>query len=319
MLPNLYLNYSSAAGEAHRYGRKTNIVMQRHLIKVLILFASILGYGQEYHPLLSNSGWCCETCFGTGCWYTEYPNTEPELINGELYYKIGNVYLQEDSLSQLVWYLKDGEKNLLYDFTLATNDTFQIELRDTIIGNYNVDKIDTISTLAGNRKRWILSLKDTLTIGQDTLDRNLIWIEGIGSTYGPLYHRTVPINASGTCLEGVYSDERIQIYQGYCTYIQGYWPDECGFISSGLEENLIEPTIVYFNSFGELVISSVEMVNQIRIFDVKGTLLLNQKNKSAETSFTISNHLPPGIYFCEMVTESRNRYCSKAMKSLKSP
>jgi len=290
-----------------------------YLVTALILFVSILGYGQEYHPLLSNSGWCCETCFGTGCWYTEYPKTGPEFINNELYYRIGNFSLQEDSLSKQVWYLKDGEKKVLYDFTLTMYDTFQIELRDTIISTYNVDKIDTINTLAGNRKRWILSLKDTLTIGQDTLDRSLIWIEGIGSTYGPLYHMTVPGKASGTCLEGVYSDERIQIYQGYCTYIGGYWPDECKFISNGLEENHIEPTIVYFNSFGELVVSSVEVVTQIRIFDVKGTLLLNQQNISSETSFTIPNQLPPGIYFCEILTESRTRFCSKALKSLKSP
>ena len=289
------------------------------MVTVLILFVSILGYGQEYHPLLSNSGWCCETCFGTGCWYTEYPKTGPELINSELYYKVGNVFLQEDSTSKLVWYLKDGEKNLLYNFTLATNDTFQIELHDTIIGTYSVDNIDTIKTLAGNRKRWLLSLKDTLTIGQDTLDRSLIWIEGIGSTYGPLYHIAVPIKWSGTCLEGVYSDVRTQIYQGYCTYIHGYWPDECRFISSGLEKNQFESTIIYFNGFGELVISSVELVTQIRIYDVKGTLLLNQKNRSAETSFTIPNNLPPGIYFCEIVNESRNRYSIKAMKSYKSP
>jgi len=293
--------------------------MHYYLVTVLILFVSTLGYGQEYNPLLLNSGWCCETCLGTGCWYTEYTKTVPEVINNELYYKIESVLLQEDSLSKLVWYLKDNEKHILYDFTLTLDDTFQIELRDTIIGTYNVEKIDNISTLAGNRKRWILSMKDTLTIGQDTLDRNLIWIEGIGSTYGPLYHKTVPVDASGTCLEGVYSDARIQIYQGYCTYIGGYWPDECKFISNGLEENHIEPTIIYFNSFGELVISSVEMVKQIRIFDVKGTLLLNQQNSSSETSFTIPNQLPPGIYFCEMLTESRARICSKALKSLKSP
>ncbi len=293
--------------------------MRYYLTTVLILFVSILGYSQEYHPLLSNSGWCCETCFGTGCWYTEYPKTGPEIINNELYYNVGGVLLQEDSLTKQVWYLNDGEKYLLYDFTLALDDTFQIELRDTIIGIYHVNNIDTINTLAGNRKRWVLSLRDTLTIGQDTLDKNIIWIEGIGSTYGPVYHITVPGNESGTCLEGVYSDERIQIYQGYCGYIGGYWPDECKFISNGLEEDHIEPTIVFFNNFGELVISSVEMITQIRIFDIKGTLLLHQQNNYSETSFTIPNQLPPGIYFCEMLTESRVRICSKALKSVYSP
>lgn len=94
---------------------------------VLLVLVSVFGYGQEYHPLLSNSGWCCEKCFGTGCVY------------------------------------------------------------DTIIGIYLVTEIDTVSTLAGNRKRWFLNLTDSLTTSQGTLDRNLIWIEGIGATYGPIY------------------------------------------------------------------------------------------------------------------------------------
>lgn len=289
--------------------------MKYYIATATILLVSIIGYSQEYHPLLSNSGWCCETCYGTGCTYIEYPKTGPELLDTELYYRIGSFYIQEDTITRQVVYLRDGEKKTLYDFMLITNDTFQIELYDTIHASYIVDQIDTVNTLAGKRKRWNLLLKDTLTIGGDTLNRKLIWIEGIGSTYGPLYHKSVPMWASGTCLEGVYSKEQVQIYQGYCSYITGYWPDECKFISSIREDEPKDPTIIFFNNYGELVISSADLVNHVRVYDLKGTLLMNFQCGLGIASFAIPNHLPPGIYFCEFLTESRTQDITKVIKT----
>ncbi|MFO7669848.1 MAG: hypothetical protein R6W31_09340 [Bacteroidales bacterium] len=221
-------------------------------------------------------------------------------------------------LRDLCWFLNDGEKELLYDFTLSESDTFQIEILDSIDATYIVEMVDTITTLAGHRKRWILNLMDTLMVGPDTVERSLTWIEGIGSTYGPVYQNNIPNWYHGTCLEGVYSSARVQIYQGYCNYIGGFWPEECKFISNNIEEYTVEPTIVFFNDYGELEISSDELITQIRIYDVKGTLLGTHENSSIDRYLKISNHLPPGIYFCETVTESRSNHCTKAIKTVKS-
>ena len=162
-------------------------------------------------------------------------------------------------------------------------------------------------------------MNDTILIGQDTLERSLIWIEGIGSTYSPIYPWSIPNWYFGACLEGVYSTERIQIYQGYCTYITGYWPDQCKFITNDQKDHIIEPTTVYFNGSGELVISSREIVSQIEIIDIKGIILLNQENNTGTKSFAIPNHFPPGLYFVEMSTASGTRLSGKAMKFEKSP
>lgn len=304
-------------------GNKNTFILRPFLFSVLILLVSVFGYSQEYHSLLSNSGWCCEKYFGTGAVYGEYAVSGTELLNDKIYVNVSNYFLQEDSLSRKVWYLNDNEDEVIYDFTLDLNDTFQIELYDTIIGSYVVTKIDTIEILAGQRKRWFFNLTDSLVVEQGTLDRSLIWIEGIGSTYGPIYPRTIPLQneygGSGTCLEGVYSKERIQVYQGNCGYIPGYWPDECEFITNDIEETKIEPTVAFFNELGDLEISSQEIISVVKLYDLSGRQLQIYSNKSADRKILIPNHLPIGTYFCEIYTRKNTRHCIKAIKYFYSP
>ena len=295
--------------------------MKARIIILSILLISVSIYGQSYESLLENYGWCCEQEAGTGAVYREYYlSGETSIVDG----MYGKEYLiQEDTVSRKVWYQNDGELELLYDFSLLLNDTFNVILHDAVIGSYTVSSIDTITTLLGDRKRWILYLRDSLSVGDGVLDRNLIWIEGIGSTYGPLYPKTIPLGNvifdTKTCLEAVYDHDRVQVFQGYCNIIGGYWPDECKFITSGISHTDSESILAHFNAVGDLEVTSVNRIDRVVIYDINGKHVYNCMNSSADNHMNIPNDLSIGVYFCELYFETNERSSIKVLKSFKSP
>ncbi|MEN8201828.1 MAG: hypothetical protein ABFS28_04470 [Bacteroidota bacterium] len=277
--------------------------------------------GQEYRSLLENAGWCCEYYTGTGAIYREFYVSESISIVDDLF---GTEYLiQEDTEFRRVWYQNNGELELIYDFSLIENDTFNITLHDTITGSYTVTNVDTISTLSGNRVRWILYLNDSISIEEGILDRNLVWIEGIGSTYGPLYPKTIPLEhetwSSGTCLEAAYDSARNQIYQGYCNTIGGFWPEECNFITDHINEKVLESSLAYFNAAGILEIISERRIGRIRIYDISGKQIYECSNSSGEGHLFIPNNFAVGIYICDLYDETNKRSSIKVTKNIKSP
>ena len=155
-------------------------------------------------------------------------------------------------------------------------------------------------------------MNDTILLGQDTVEQNLIWFEGVGSTYGPICTKYIPNWFHGACLEGVCSWEGVQVYQGECDYIFGYWPEECKFINSGIEDNFSEPTVAFFNGYGDLEISSSDLIKEIRIYDVRGSILMTHKASQFERRLVITNRLPTGVYFCETILVSNSSHCTKA-------
>lgn len=296
---------------------KTFQIMKTGLKTLAILFVTVSLNGQEYKSLLSNSGWCCEQVAGTGAIYREYYVSESTTITDDLF---GIQYLiQEDTESKKVWYQNKGEMELIYDFSLLTNDTFNVVLHDTILGSYLVSKVDTISTLSGDRLRWSLFLRDSLSIEAGVLERSLVWIEGIGSTYGPIYPKTIPLEhetwSSQTCLEGAYDSDRIQIYQGYCTSITGYWSDECKFITNDIKEIYIESSSAYFNSAGDLEIISEGRVGRICVYDINGSLVYDCTNTSGGGHLYIPNQFAAGVYICDLYDEINKRSSIKVIKS----
>ena len=196
-------------------------------------------------------------------------------------------------------------------------------LHDTINGSYSVSDIDTISTLSGDRKRLFLYLIDSLSIEDGVLDRNLVWIDGIGSTYGPLYPKTIPLKhevwSTGTCLEAVYSFDRTQVYQGYCNVIGGYWPDQCKFITSHIHEAEIITPVAHFNVAGDLEIMSESTIMRVCIYDLNGKQLYDCMNTSGKGHFIIPNNFAIGVYLCDFYFEANEKSSLKVLKSFKCP
>ncbi|MEM1217271.1 MAG: T9SS type A sorting domain-containing protein [Bacteroidota bacterium] len=92
-----------------------------------------------------------------------------------------NQYLRQDSNQRV--FLKDGEnvEQLLYDFSLAANDTFYVEnLQCSLV----VNEVDSVTLNNGAlRKRLKLGKADSPAI-----ENVAIWIEGMGNTSGIFSH-----------------------------------------------------------------------------------------------------------------------------------
>ena len=292
-------------------------------LPLMLLFIPQITFPQDYPGLLANSGWCCEQFFGTGAIYSEYYVSGDTVINEQSYVVINDAfYLQEDTVSGKVWYLNHGEKELLYDFSLELSDTFRVMLYDTIVGTYVVTKADTLETLAGCRKRWHMQLSDSVTTAEGRLENGLIWIEGVGSTYGPIYPVTIPFDndfgGAGTCLEGVYSKDKVQIYQGYCTYIGGYHPEYCRFISS-VKDMKLNSAAAHFSASGSLQVNSSLHIERIYVFDLCGRRLYDSGYSSGGRSVRISNNWPAGIYLCTIISGNNETHTLKLVKGIRMP
>ena len=123
----------------------------------------------------------------------------------------------------------------------------------------------------------------------------------------------------GSCLEGVYSFDRVQTYQGNCNYINGYWPESCNFITSNVQQFKKKPIMAYFNALGDLEISTEGRILQLYIYDLSGRQVYSYAHKSADKDLIIPNQLPVGIYICEIYSETNERFSVKAVKCFKSP
>ena len=291
---------------------------------LLILLIPPSTYSQNYSKLLSNSGWCCEQYFGTGAIYSEFYVSGDTLIEEQSYTVINDrYYLYEDTLAKQVWYLNKGSNELLYDFSLGQNDTFRIKLYDTVEGSFLVKQVDNIETLGGGRRRLVLNLIDSAIFEKGSVVKELVWIEGIGSTYGPLYPYTIPyeneFGGAGTCVEGVYSKLKGQIYQGYCTEIGGYHPDLCKFISSFTGDVQSNSVLAYFSAAGVLHINAERNILSIAIVDLSGRQIYYSENPYGNKEIQITNRWPTGIYLCKIVSYNNETHTLKLVKSYNNP
>ena len=130
-----------------------------------------------------------EEAFSLGYWPIAQENTGDSLYNNVIYKKFKNSsstkvsLVREDSTQKKVWVIlpDSSSETLLYDFNLTNGNQVTLNYVGYYPVTYQVDSVDSVLTTLGIRKRINLSTLDTL------FDSELIWIEGIGSTYGPIY------------------------------------------------------------------------------------------------------------------------------------
>lgn len=239
--------------------------------------------------------------FGT---ITEYYKIEGDtLINGENYKTIWMTtdpelssfglmgMLREDS--NRVLFISPGfeSEQLLYDFNLEIGDTAYIT---NIFCGWNqveveivVLNIDTVEYEGIPRKRWF--------INQDYED---YWIEGIGSTMGPLHSMywecIICPSWNLTCF---HKNDTLYYGGGNC------------WLGVGINESEAYSSIkIYPNpASGKIQISSKEkMIRQIEIFDVYGRKLIDKiiipYNNEIELNL---KDLDAGGYYCRISTENK--------------
>lgn len=286
-----------------------------------IAFTSIC-ISQNYQPISQNVGWCIEQYFSMGSVLVAYKNVGDTSINSFNYKKIvkdefTTYLLREDSIQKKVWVILPDSINetILYDFNLIVGNQITLNYVGHPPVLYQVNTIDTVLTPLGNRKRIKLFTTDT------TITSELHWIEGIGSTYSPIYlaDPTFPVGqfgGNGHCLICSYQNAGVQSYLGVCGIpFGGLAGSSCSsFITSQTETLLQNNAITTFFTSSDLLIieSEIELIKSIEIFSIEGKLIgyyeCENNKKSIQT-----NSWNKGVYLAK-ITLSNNQIFTKKIK-----
>lgn len=177
-------------------------------IVLLLCFGllSLIGFAQ-YPPILNNTEWYVATwCPFVGYAPVSIYPLNDTTINSVTYkhYTASSdptyfhYFLREDTLQKTVWSYHDSYEELLYNFNL----TIGAEL-----GEHRLVMIDTITTCAGERKRYWF---DTIP-GYNSYYAAYEVIEGIGSTSNPIgrynYNSQFPLDVCGNALICSYQND----------------------------------------------------------------------------------------------------------------
>lgn len=260
----------------------------------LIIAFNCICKGQNYNQFTKNVGWCLEQYFGTGSTLAAYENNGDSLFNNSNYKKLtrdGSIttLIREDSIQKKVWaILPDStSETLLYDFNLIAGNQITLDYVGYTPVSYQVDTVDSVNTPLGSRKRIILSTTDT------NFTQELYWIEGIGSTYGPIYllDPTFSIGqfgGNGHCLICCYQNIGVQSYLGTCGIpFGGLSGTVCSSFITSIKEVNIKNSFVntYFSSLNLLLIKSdMELIKHVRVLSIDGRLVDFQKCNSEQLS-----------------------------------
>ena len=216
--------------------------------------------------------------------------------NGFSYYEILDNISGESEITGFIreennkyyFLLKDlTEEYLLYDFNLQEGETVSVistvvderEFLESLFEDrkqdfkdgkcvHTVTKVEQIADLQGNLRKHI------------TLDDNVVWIEGIGSTRGLLH--SYDSYMFGSYLSSFTENEAVVYQRNFC-------PRKTSLMETNLE-SYISPNPV--KDILTLTLSTDN--NEIRIFDLQGKLLL-QQNVGFSTEVNVSM-LPKGTY-----------------------
>ena len=297
--------------------------MKKSILSIIFLVTVIISYSQNYNPFLQNIGWCLEEYYGTGYAMSAYTNNGDTTIGSVSYSKLfkGNTLflVREDAVLRKVWVILPDSlsETLLYDFDISLGS--QISLY--YVGNnpvlYTVDSFDSINTPLGLRKRIKLSTIDTV------FNPELYWIEGIGSSYGPVYlfdptYANGQTGGEGHCLICAYQEIGVQSYSGTCgLYCYTYPGSPCNSFIVGINEiKKDNPEITIEKVSTDLIRIRLNKnkIKELKVISVEGKLLKLVPNLYKNEYLLSTNDWTIGLYIIEVTSEDGNKITEKVSK-----
>jgi hypothetical protein len=287
--------------------------MKNIILIFLGIFIMLSTHGQDYVPMLGE----------TNTWYYTYYFENYEtlitstlgdtLIDGKLYKMLsGTSFLREDSIEKRIYLQFRDWEFIYFDFSLETGDTILIEdiCYGPVVcskGNYIVDSLGAINTLAGQRKTIYLSgpINNSKT-------EHPIWIEGIGSLSDFNNRYKSPGHETGE-LSCFYKDS-VLIYRSNLSVIF----NTCEINLSGRYNSYYNNILIYPNPFNDFL--NLEGLNgykmKVEIFDITGRPVYSDYI-SMGSSYTINTgRIDPGLYILRIynsmnITDVQNRIIIK--------
>jgi hypothetical protein len=284
--------------------------MKKSVFSLISLVVAITSYSQNYHPFLQNIGWCQEEYFSLGSISTAYKNNGDTTIGNSSYQRLlkGNIsfLVREDTVMQKVWVILPDSlsETLLYDFSISSGS--QITLNyvgyDPVL--YTVESTEMISTPLGLRKQIRLITNDTI------FNPDLYWIEGIGSSYGPVYLNDpdyAPQPMQGSCLICAYITTGVQSYSGSCGLDCYPYPgSSCNSFITGIQMTNGKPEIIVEKISPDLIRiqSKKNKINQVQVFSIEGKRLKTIPVFLDDDVMLSTGDWAIGIYVIEISSDS---------------
>ncbi len=219
------------------------------------------------------------------------------------YYTIGGWYmaglLREDS-NRVYFMRPDEDEGLLYDFNLDIGDSCTIV---NFCSGFEVlvyvTEVDSVEYFGIKRKRMTIT---------DNSKWVAYWIEGIGSTYGPIhsmYHKCNPPYLSWDLLCYHKNDTLLYILEGY---------DDCIYTHTGIDESFLDEQIILYpnparDKFG---VRSLEFeVEKVELYDMQGRKRIEKQFPPGHREVEVINiDLSSGIYLC-MISVDGSKHLQK--------
>ncbi len=285
----------------------------KSLIYLVFCFVVLQGnivFSQNYKPLLDNfNEWHLTSC-NSGCIQDKYYTDGDTLLNGFSYkildgfHYISRTFLLREDVSEQKVYLTfmdpfTGPREwLLYDFSLQINEV--INLFNPVSpfplnsGDFILDSIVPRILIDGNDyKHYYLHALDTV---QSNGVKNVLWIEGVGST--SLINSpggNADVNGPGK-LSCFFKDGTLFYNQmdsiASCDPI--YIPNSINETTSN--EIKVFPSITH----SELKIQSEIEISEIKIYNLNGILIKRVEIGNEKTNILNVEELKEGIYILDV-------------------
>lgn len=202
------------------------------------------------------------------------------------------MYFENDS----VFFFKDNEFHLLYDFGAIAGDTLILDYYLTFEGSSLLMVIESTGTIEINGKERRIQY---ITCGDGVqVEFGGPVIEGIGSTYFlfPTYDGTV--NGPLRC----YQDEITGLYINYFYSNEGWNYEDCDQVITDVDELESLSTIeIYPNPSADyIIIKNAYPFSKYRITDISGNLI--RKGQLGSSNEIRVEDFAKGIYFLELLT-----------------
>lgn len=293
-------------------------------MKTLILFLllSKLSFAQTWAPIGAKWTYTQSTVNPNYITFKTFESISDTSINGQNC-KILNVIENSGpgfsityqeftySDSNKVYFYKDNDWCLIYDFNAKQNDSFVLNCTFGAVKHPVVVKVIAVDTITINGKQ--LKRFDYL-VSDLLIGFSGFVIEGIGNTYGmfPVVHHTLgigPLRCYEDSILGLYKN------QYYYRNRDSAWQQDCDLIITSVDKpNVAKNSKVFPNPFYDHL--TFQFLNNIQttvtLYDLMGKCVLAQIFTNHATINT--EHLPRSIYFYEVRSNNGTRKTGMIIK-----